>query len=199
MLIGFSGKMAVGKNTCADYLTDRYGGAQVAFADELKRVSRELFAVDPARKDDRTRGILQRVGVAMREIEEDVWVNAALRKAYQLEGTLSGPICFTDVRFPNEADAIHRAGGKLVKVVCEERVRLERIQALYPETTAERLNHISETALDSYTGWDFLLWTGGYGWREDTVQSMHKQLDAIYWVLSNADDASEDFIPDPID
>jgi len=64
-----------------------------------------------------------------RKFYEPVWVNSCIRKIQQ-EGTELAIIA--DVRYPNEVDAINKAGGKVV--------RLER--DIYDD------QHASETALD---------------------------------------------------
>lgn len=35
LLIAFCGGMGIGKNTCVDYLIDKYGGVRLAFTDPL--------------------------------------------------------------------------------------------------------------------------------------------------------------------
>ena len=83
------------------------------------------------------REFLQRLGNAVRDaIHPDFWVNA-LFNTYTKNN-----IIIADVRFPNEAEAIKARGGKLI--------RIER-----PGAGAG--NHISETALDDYTGWDIVI------------------------------------------
>jgi hypothetical protein len=64
------------------------------------------------------RGILQRLGTeAGRQVHgEDVWVDLAIAEAQEAVAIRRTPVVFTDVRFPNEADAIRRAGGRLVRI-----------------------------------------------------------------------------------
>lgn len=78
------------------------------------------------------RQLLQRLGTegGRNVIDQDVWVNAALRKLKP-----AGAYVFTDVRFPNEADAIARL-GKTVRV-------------LRPGTGPVN-DHPSERALDGF-------------------------------------------------
>jgi hypothetical protein len=47
-------------------------------------------------------------------IGENLWVNIAMRRA-----SFYNRVIFTDVRYPNEADAIRKAGGVVVRVVRE--------------------------------------------------------------------------------
>ena len=75
------------------------------------------------------RGLMQRLGVAVRQFDEGFWVNAAFNNVDP-----SSRIVVTDVRFPNEVGAILAKGGIVYRVV---RPGLESIDS-----------HISETALD---------------------------------------------------
>src|SRR5690606_2925967 len=56
------------------------------------------------------RRTLQRLGVAIRELDTGFWLHAAART---IEAALGGgrPVVVTDVRFPNEAEYIRRKGG----------------------------------------------------------------------------------------
>jgi hypothetical protein len=60
----------------------------------------------------------------------------------------------TDVRFKNEAEYIKRMGGKIIRIEAPERNKNLIIrQKLDPLT----INHISETDLDKYYGFDLIL------------------------------------------
>ena len=64
------------------------------------------------------RRTLQRLGTEMGRdvLGEDVWVRTTLDKALPV-ATREHPVVITDVRFPNEAEAISAAGGVLVRIV----------------------------------------------------------------------------------
>ncbi len=131
MLIGLVGRKQSGKDTAARALTER-GYTRVAFADALKQaayrtdpyvmVSNAPYRLslvvdrlgwDTAKQIPDVRGLLQRMGDAMRKaVSEDVWVDAALDGAVRHDLTV-----ITDVRYPNEYDAIRDTGGIIVKIV----------------------------------------------------------------------------------
>ena len=76
------------------------------------------------------RRLLQHLGTGMRALDDSFWLSAGMAQAAAV------PACaFTDVRFPNEADAIEAAGGVLVRMI--------RAGQEPPGPDA----HISETAL----------------------------------------------------
>lgn len=87
---------------------------------------------------DDVRGILQRLGTeAGRQILWDnIWVDAALTGV-----STSDTVVVTDVRFPNEADAIKKRGGIMVRI---------NRSGNGPATDQYGNVHKSETSLDDY-------------------------------------------------
>ena len=85
----------------------------------------------PWREGEMTaREFMQFLGTdVMRKIHPNVWTNACLNKIKKEDSKLS---IVADVRFPNEVEAINKAGGKVI--------RLER--------DVHQDKHDSETALD---------------------------------------------------
>jgi hypothetical protein len=81
------------------------------------------------------RRLLQRLGTeSIREYYgDDIWVNRGLKSA----AAVNGPVVITDVRFPNEADAIKRAGGVLIRITRPDR------------DTSRDASHASETHIDT--------------------------------------------------
>ena len=140
MLVGFVGTIGSGKGTAGKILAER-GFFTESFAAPLKDVVANLFGwrrdllegdtersrefretVDPwwserFGRDITPRLMLQIVGTeSMRMcIHDDFWI-ACLEKriAERVKGGIDYVI--TDVRFPNEIDAIHRMGGKVIEI-----------------------------------------------------------------------------------
>lgn len=148
MIVGLVGKKRAGKDTVAARLVEKHGFVRLAFADRLRTVMYELNPVidnagtrlaalvdavgwEATKNLPEVRRLLQHHGVAIRtHVDPEVWVRPVMRTAL----AETRPIVITDVRFPNEADAIERAGGRLVRVV-------RTLQA-------DGDKHVSETALD---------------------------------------------------
>lgn len=158
MVIGLSGYAQSGKDTLARFLVEEHGFTRLAFADILRDV---LFALNPmvehtsgtwsvqalvksigwdAAKtgspegsDFTVRAYLQRLGTeaGRRILGEDVWVNAVMDKVQE-----GRRYVFTDMRFPNEYEAIKLFGGTTVRLTREGQ----------DPTNA----HVSETALDTH-------------------------------------------------
>lgn len=135
LIIGITGKKGAGKDTAARYLTSKYGFHRIGFADSLKRAVGALFGVHPSMVDywkNRPievrvtspvpiqlswREFLQRFGTEMgrQSLDEDIWVRAWLDAVMDCED----PIVAPDVRFANEAKAIHDLGGFILEVIRE--------------------------------------------------------------------------------
>lgn len=147
VIIGVSGYAQAGKDTIGGYLRE-YGFERLAFADALKAVLADLDPVLAAEVSppgawekakpmlwfggNTVRDGLQRLGASVRKhVDKDAWLNAALRQTKP-----GGKYVVTDVRFPNEAQAIERMGGQVWRV---ERPGTKPING-----------HPSEVALDEW-------------------------------------------------
>lgn len=175
LLIGIGHKKGVGKDTVANRLIDTHGFTRMSFADPLKEACRIIFhftddqlyghlkeVLDP-RWDKSPREILQKFGSeALRGcIDTDVWIKSLKIKIQNM--VTANPnrdlrIVVPDVRFPNEADALHDLGGKLWKITREQPIN-------------EFSHHQSETALDDYHGWN------NYIFNDSTMQSLYLKTD----------------------
>jgi len=134
ILIGITGVMRSGKDTVAAHLIAGHGFERVSFADKIRDF---MYALNPllpnitagqptvrlravvdaygweAVKDDfpEARALLQRGGTDAGRVVlgDDVWINATL-------GSLPQLAVISDVRYPNEADAIRDRGGFIWRV-----------------------------------------------------------------------------------
>jgi hypothetical protein len=149
MIIGLTGYAQSGKDTLAGMLIGLHKYDNRAFADPIRKL---LYETNPLVKDGyRVKGIvdaygwdkakvefpelrslLQTLGVGARTVFDDqFWV------AQGLAGLSAGDkIVITDVRFPNEADAIKALGGQVWRV---RRLGIKAVNG-----------HVSETAMDGY-------------------------------------------------
>lgn len=161
LIVGLSGYARSGKNEAAEALV-QFGWRQAGFADKLREF---LYAVDPLIpghygagnlrlrtlvdtagweyakvNHPEVRALLQRAGTeaGRKVLGSNVWVDALFR------GAADAPaLVLTDVRFPNEAQAVADRGGVMIRIerpgVGPARDRMGRV-------------HTSETALDD---WNF--------------------------------------------
>lgn len=154
MIIGISGAIGAGKTELARILFIHYGYEPKIFAGKLKEVAALLTGLPLHDMYDREakNTYLERWGMTLGELQQRLGTNAvrdglhydawiiALMNEYRLgmKWTIS------DLRFPNEARAIVRAGGILV-----------RIDGSRTGPGGRDPNHISETALNDWQEWDY--------------------------------------------
>lgn len=136
--IALYGPMCVGKTFLAKKLQP-YGWAKLSFADRIKDLSRELFQIEG--KDGESRKFYQDFGSALRNFDSNVWINVVLqevaREPYH-------NFVIDDLRLISEANALREAGFLLIRVDANEKIRQNRIKALYPNTLSESHLHSSE-------------------------------------------------------
>lgn len=154
MKIAFSFKMRSGKDTCADYLIEKYGGCKITFAkplyDALYKVQ-DIFNL-PQEKD---RSFLQMVGDWAREKDDHIFINLALKDSF------TGNKFCNDLRFLIEYEALKKDGW-----IC---VKINRNTGLPPS------NHRSETELEilKEEDWDYIIDNNG------TLEEIYNKLDII--------------------
>jgi hypothetical protein len=125
MIVGITGRAGAGKDTVADYLVDTYGFGKTSFAGPIKDMINTLLGEQPEAWEDREwketpilcgkspRYLAQTLGTewGRRIVGEDIWVRLALDASNDFEH-----LVISDVRFDNEAEAIHEAGGYIIQV-----------------------------------------------------------------------------------
>jgi hypothetical protein len=138
MIIGFVGFIGSGKDTAADYLVNFHGFRRDSFANTLKDAVACVFGWDRTLLEGRTtqarewreqrddwwsdrlgkeitpRWILQYWGteVCRHAFHDDIWIASLENKMRKTTDN----IVISDVRFPNEINAIHNAGGIVVRI-----------------------------------------------------------------------------------
>jgi len=120
MLIGVCGKAGSGKDTIGDYLVEKYGFKKIALADPIKRLVKDIFALDDHTVYDRdareknlerwegwsVRRLLQYIGTELfrENIDDAIWVKSLW---YKIQDDKSCNYVVTDVRFPNELNYLN--------------------------------------------------------------------------------------------
>lgn len=152
-LVGLSGKAGSGKDWVTQHVLRPLGYFQVSFADHLKitAVGRGLASYTEVylTKPDHVRKFMQEEGTerGRNVYGENIWINTAFAWMQLLEERNGiDKFVVADVRFPNEADAVKAGGGVLIRLDAPKRVSQTRL-------TAAQRAHLSETAMDNYTGY----------------------------------------------
>lgn len=167
-----------------------FGFLEIAFAEPIKGATAAIFNIpnlDYLTQDEKLKQIaywgkspkeiLQLVGTKMREIDPDIWIKSAFHQAklrfnkciFEAKRTgydelIKRGIVFSDVRYLNEAKTIKNAGGILI--------RINRPGFTY-SSDATWQNHSSETELDSYTEWDYIIENNG------TIEELNSKIRSL--------------------
>ena len=129
MIIGLSGYARSGKDTVAELLCLNYGYERVSFADPMRKALYVLspkldgivrlseyvddYGWDVAKQNQEVRRLLQVFGteVGRKMFGLDFWIDITLKDVDN-----SKHVVISDVRFPNEADAITKLGGSIWRI-----------------------------------------------------------------------------------
>lgn len=167
LLIGLSGKIQCGKSHTAK-MFEKIGFKRVSFGDILKeecsdtygyplewnyqeynKAHRVIARTSLPRANMTVREVLQWHGTDYRRAEDpDYWVdrmNEKLTKIVKKHLPSSIAVVIDDVRFPNEALYVHDSKGILTRI------------DPYDGYIKKEPEHISETLLDDYEGFDLRL------------------------------------------
>lgn len=157
-----SGKSGAGKDTLANIMQDKLNsvGKQVLvlhFADLVKFYCKQYWNWD-GEKNEAGRALLQRIGTdIMRKFDEDYWTRiigeflAALSIYENFDCAL-----VPDARFPNEIEIVQDYNPQALTIRIE---RYDNLGNVYfnPLLTFEQLHHASETSLDEYGYFDYIV------------------------------------------
>ena len=172
-----NGRAGAGKDLIAEYLCDKYGYMQLAFADPIHDIAREVFGMEV--KD---RALLQDIGQKMREINPDVWVNYTERiaNAFNDEGY---SVVISDCRQANEYDRFVKNQNYNylpIRVNADLEDRIQRLIDRDGKTDVDRLENQSETGADNraYLEID----------NNGSVEDLYSTLDEIMKEIQNQND-----------
>lgn len=174
MIIGVSGKIGSGKDTFASIMRDlqpEYNWDVRKVAGKLKEVASLITGVPLIKWEDQRfkdspmtgewgmtyREFIQRLGTDgfRNNVHPDIWVKSLFSEYLMKTKAWNDDCCatfnefpnwiITDIRFPNEAEAIREKGYPLVRI--------------YRKESSD--THYSEIALDNYKRWDYVIDNSG--------------------------------------
>jgi hypothetical protein len=163
MKIAFGYRMGVGKDTAVNYLIQKHGGTRVSFAGPIY----DILAYAQKRcgfTPHKDRQFLQYIGAEWgRRQDPDIWVKLALEASAETQGN----VFISDLRFPNEFEALKRDGW-----ICVKLIRTDPEDRVGTGTAT----HISETALDGVPDeeWDYVIANDG------TLEEFEAKIKQIY-------------------
>ncbi|GMK47630.1 hypothetical protein PghCCS26_47600 [Paenibacillus glycanilyticus] len=150
--IAICGSLRVGKDSVAAYLCERYGYTRFAFADEMKRIARELFPHE-FEGDRKPRELLQWFGETMRQRDASVWVRKlfddrlAEIEAWEQRKRLT---VITDLRLPVEYERCRAEGYVIIRVTAPDGVRIQRAIDAKDTFNYADLAHNTESHVSSF-------------------------------------------------
>lgn len=190
-------KSNVGKDEMAFFLKEKYQVSKISFADKLKSVVSDLYGFSHEQvygklknvqdirypnnidKDEEfesqvnwftPRRILQIFGQQQRLIDSNIWARSVaelIKKEQKLLFPIRKNFCIPDFRFENEYHCI--------KNLLEDRnTEVKTIKIIRETDFFVGKNDISETALDNWDNWDFVLENNG------DVKDYHMKIDNFY-------------------
>lgn len=171
--IAFGYKARSGKDTAAEYLRGQYGGEIFKFAQPIYDIMKAAHAIAGIDSFKDTK-FLTWVGTDWgRSINKDLWVNHCIDRinATQKRGCyMSGEpfvdnFYVTDMRFPNEAQALKDNGFMLVRIDRNNR------------PSENRAVHESENAMNDFKDWDMIIDNNGH--LEDFYEQLQKLVQVI--------------------
>ena len=176
MIIGLSGYAQSGKDSTAELLCLNYDYERRAFADPIRHAMMRLnpkldsitrlaehvddYGWDVAKHNPEVRRLLQVFGteVGRKMFGDDVWIKLALRDLRPEDR-----IVISDVRFPNEAEAIKKLGGSVWRINRHNHSAIN--------------GHASEHAMDNYMFNHVIYNDGTLDDLSDEVFMLAKELD----------------------
>jgi ABC-type oligopeptide transport system ATPase subunit len=160
-IIGISGKMGSGKSTLAKYIMNNYEDVVV------EKVAADLYGIQDyiynrlglTLKGEKDRDLLIAIGMWGRGISSSLWTDACFNRVSKLSNKV---VIIDDIRFPEEAMAVERLGGILVRLDGAQRG---------PNVDPKSFTSSSECALDQ---WDFKNRISNAGTPEETIEQLKR-------------------------
>lgn len=190
-LIGFIGIKKSGKDTCSDYLVERFKYYKLAFGDPVKKICAILFNLSNEQLEDRNhkekidprwniapRTMFQRIGTEFGQEmlfnlfpelngkidQKHLWVE--LLKQKMCSNTINKHFVISDIRFNHEANFIKENNGILIKI---NRKCLELNDSHKSEN---ELDFIDKTLIDYEIDNNY------------TLEDLYSQIDSIIYLSS---------------
>ena len=155
-----SGKSQSGKDTFANLMREKLEAAgcnciTMHFADLVKYYAKQYYNWNEI-KDDYGRNLLQQLGTnKVRERFPDYWAEIVGKFLAAVPDDFDCAF-IPDARFENEIDGVKRYNPQAI-VIRMERFNEDGSAYVNPALTEDQKLHPSETSLDDYTDWDYIV------------------------------------------
>lgn len=153
-----SGKSGCGKTQAANCIIDYYGkynkkGVDLAYAYYLKDYAKRILGWD-GKEETKPRDFLQQIGSELikKHVNKDLVVNRLLDDI-EVFSYFYDVIVISDARFIDEIN--------LVKDRYKDSISINIVRNQENKLTTEERKHDTETSLDNYSGYDYVLKNNG--------------------------------------
>jgi hypothetical protein len=158
-IIGISGKIGSGKDTLADFIVKQESRFEKkSYAYKLKKTGAYLTGTEESLwfTQEGKNIFLEEWGMTIGQFQQKLGTESIRNGLHQDAWIISlfadlkpgSKWLIPDMRFPNEAEAVKKRGGILVRINGDP----ARVRA----NSTRDLSHPSETSLDTYEGWDYV-------------------------------------------
>ena len=153
LIFVLSGKAKSGKNLLADKIENYYKNKrciQISYAFYLKNYVKNIYGWSGS-EEDKPRELLQKIGIDL--IKNKIDSNLLIRRVCEdikVYSYFYDIIIITDARLKDEIEIPKRLFNNVVTI---------RIDSIYydKKMTIEQMNHITETNLDNYNKFDYVI------------------------------------------
>ena len=153
LIFVLSGKAKSGKNLIADKIENYYKNKrciQISYAFYLKNYVKNIYGWSGS-EEDKPRELLQKIGIDL--IKNKIDSNLLIRRVCEdikVYSYFYDIIIITDARLKDEIEIPKRLINNVVTI---------RIDSIYydKKMTIEQMNHITETNLDNYDKFDYII------------------------------------------
>lgn len=153
LIFVLSGKAKSGKNLIADKIENYYKNKrciQISYAFYLKNYVKNIYGWSGS-EEDKPRELLQKIGIDL--IKNKIDSNLLIRRVCEdikVYSYFYDIIIITDARLKDEIEIPKRLFNNVVTI---------RIDSIYydKKMTIEQMNHITETNLDNYNKFDYII------------------------------------------
>lgn len=153
LIFVLSGKAKSGKNLLADKIENYYKNKrciQISYAFYLKNYVKNIYGWSGS-EEDKPRELLQKIGIDL--IKNKIDSNLLIRRVCEdikVYSYFYDIIIITDARLKDEIEIPKRLFNNVVTI---------RIDSIYydKKMTIEQMNHITETNLDNYDKFDYII------------------------------------------
>ena len=139
--VAICGGLRSGKDTVGDMIANTIDAEQFTFSEGIWRMIEIFFPDEYAnRYTHKPRTLLQVLGQKLREVEPNIWVDYTLNQINEI----SDNVVITDMRQPNEYQALKDTGFIIVRVNAHMSTRIERAASAGDIFEESNLNHETE-------------------------------------------------------